>query len=131
MTEDTEDVSWRMEGFLVKIIGTKIKLRQPTSFICLNLFCQTTCSMETEEKINILVEYLGEVETYADSFKGEIWCIIGDFERENPMLKFLDRLPNDEAIFQFIDRFTSRIVMKFDPESESLGDFFWDYVENG
>jgi hypothetical protein len=87
--------------------------------------------LSLDEKIHLLQTYLLIEETYADSFKGEIWCIIGDFERENPMLKFLDRLPNEEAIFQFIDRFTFRIVMKYDPESESLGDFFWDYVENG
>lgn len=84
-----------------------------------------------EDKIDLLYKYLLIEETYADSFKGELWCIIGDFEMGNPILKFLEMLPNEEAIFQFIDRFTSRIVMKYDPESESLGDFFWDYVENG
>lgn len=87
--------------------------------------------LSLDEKIHLLQRYLFIEETFADSYKGEICCIIGDFERENPMLAFLDRLPNEEAIFQFIDRFTSRIVMKYDPESESLGDFFWDYVENG
>jgi hypothetical protein len=87
--------------------------------------------METKEKINILEEYLGEVETYADSFKGEIWGMIGDFEMGNPILKFLESLPDEEAIYQFVDRLTQRIVMKYDPEVESLGDFFWDYVENG
>ena len=68
-------------------------------------------------------DYLGEVETYADSFKGEIYCMIGDFEAGNPMLACCEKLTDAATIYQFIDRLTSRIVIKFDPESESLGDF--------
>ena len=32
-----------------------------------------------EDKIDLLKKYLLIEETYADSFKGELWCIIGDF----------------------------------------------------
>jgi len=84
-----------------------------------------------EDKIDLLNKYLLIEETYADSFKGEIWCIIGNFEKGNLMLKFLERLSDQEDIYQFINRLTSRIVLKYDPALESLGDFFWDYVENG
>ncbi|MCL6261590.1 hypothetical protein M3O96_20995 [Aquiflexum sp. TKW24L] len=84
-----------------------------------------------DEKIHLLQKYLLIEETYADSYKGEILCIIGDFEKANPILAFLEKLPDEESINQFIDRFTSRIVMKYDPELESLGDFFRDYVEIG
>jgi hypothetical protein len=87
--------------------------------------------MQKKEKIKCLGDYLEKEENYADSFKGEIACIMGDFEEDNPLLSFLDRLTNEKAIHQYIDRLTSRIVMKYDPEWESLGDFVWDYVENG
>lgn len=87
--------------------------------------------MEMLGKIKILEEYLGGGETYADSFKGEIYCMIGEFKEGNLMLGFLEKVPDSEAIHNYIDRLTSRIVMKFDQESESLGDFVLDYVENG
>ncbi|WP_194775028.1 hypothetical protein [Pararhodonellum marinum] len=88
--------------------------------------------MTRQEKIDRLKSHLEKNSgTYADSFKGEIWCMIGEFVVGNPMLSFLEKLPDPEAIHNYIDRLTSRIVMKFDPESERLGDFFWDYVENG
>ena len=48
---------------------------------------------------------------------------MGDFEEDNPLLSFLDGLTDEKAIHQYIDRLTSRIVMKYDSESESLGDF--------
>lgn len=50
--------------------------------------------------------------------------MIGEFEEGNPMLEFLEKLSDAEAIHNYIDRLTSRIVMKYDPESESLGVFF-------
>jgi hypothetical protein len=42
--------------------------------------------MEMGEKIKILEEFLGEVESYRDSFKGKIYCMIGEFGAGNPML---------------------------------------------
>lgn len=87
--------------------------------------------LSLDEKIHLLQRYLFIEETFADSYKGEICCIIGDFDKGNPILAFLEKLVDEESINQFINRFTSRIVMKYDPELESLGDFFWDYVENG
>ena len=86
--------------------------------------------MQKKEKIKCLEAYLEKEENFADSFKGEIACIMGDFEEDNPLLSFLDGLTDEKAIHQYIDRLTSRIVMKYDSELESLGDFVWDYVEN-
>jgi hypothetical protein len=43
----------------------------------------------------------------------------------------LDGLSNQKELHQSIGQLTSRIVMKYDQESERLGDFFWDYVGNG
>lgn len=50
--------------------------------------------------------------------------MIGEFEEGNPILTFLETLTDAAAIHHFIDRMTSRIVIKFGPESEILGDFF-------
>jgi hypothetical protein len=44
------------------------------------------------------------------------------------MLAFIEKLTDATGIYQFIVQLTSRIVIKFDPEFESLGDFFWDYL---
>jgi hypothetical protein len=79
--------------------------------------------MKIPEKIRILEDYFGEVETYADSFKGEIYCMIGDFEEGNLMLAFLKKQTGTAAIYQFIDRLNFMIVIKYDQLSESLGDF--------
>ncbi|PRY89838.1 hypothetical protein [Mongoliibacter ruber] len=87
--------------------------------------------MECNEKISVLENYLSQSENYADSFKGEIYCIMGDFEEGNPMLAFFENLEDEKAIHQHIDSLTSRIVMKYDPEWESLRGYVRDYVENG
>ena len=55
--------------------------------------------MKIPEKIKIFEEYLGKEETYAESFKGEIYCMIGEFEEGNPMLGFLEKLSDAEAIY--------------------------------
>ncbi|SNS40354.1 hypothetical protein SAMN06295967_1093 [Belliella buryatensis] len=88
--------------------------------------------MNKQEKITYLKAYLDKPEeSYAESFKWEIGMILGDFDESNPNLRFLENLSDEAAINAFVDRLTSRIVMKYDPEWESLGDFFWDYVANG
>lgn len=87
--------------------------------------------MKCNEKISVLENYLSQSDNYADSFKGEIYCIMVDFEEGNPMLVFLENLEDEKAIHQYIDRLTSRIVMKYDPEWESVGDFVRDYMGNG
>ncbi|MBW3467507.1 hypothetical protein [Arthrospiribacter ruber] len=88
--------------------------------------------MNKQEKITCLKAYLDKPEeSYADSFKWEIGIILGDFDESNANLRFLENLSDEAAIYAFVDRLTSRIVMKYDPEWESLGDFVWDYVGNG
>jgi hypothetical protein len=86
--------------------------------------------------------FIGIREIYPDSFRQllvlyflavhlagmEMGGKIRILEAGNPMLAFLEKLTDSEAIHNNIDRLTSRIVIKFDPESESLGDFFWDYL---
>ncbi|MGY6521451.1 MAG: hypothetical protein ACXIUD_06975 [Mongoliitalea sp.] len=57
--------------------------------------------------------------------------ILGDFILANPTLVFLDGLADAQDIYAWVDRLTSRIVMKFNEQEESLGDFVWDYLENG
>lgn len=87
--------------------------------------------MEWKEKIKILEEYLGEVETYADSFKYDIMIWLGDLTSENPNLNFLKTLRNEDEIKNWVDKLTSRIVMKYDGEFDQLSDFISDYVEWG
>jgi hypothetical protein len=71
--------------------------------------------MNHQEKITCLEVYLDkQVETYADSFKGEIGIILGDFDESNTNLGFLDNLSDEAAIYGFVDHLISRIVMKFD-----------------
>lgn len=86
--------------------------------------------MNLSEKIRCLEAYLEQQEeTYADSFKGEIALILGDFDVSNPSLAFLDGMADAQEIYAWVNRLTSRIVMRFDEEEESLGDFVWDYLK--
>lgn len=84
------------------------------------------------EKIAHLETCLSEVgESYADSFKTDIAIVLGEFNVFNPNLHFLDGLTSKEQITEWVNRLTSRIVMKFDEEREQLGEFIQDYVANG
>jgi hypothetical protein len=84
------------------------------------------------EKIAHLETCLCDVgESYADSFKTDIVIVLGEFSPSNPMLDFLDGLTSQEQITEWVNRLTSRIVMKFDEDSEQLGEFIQDYVANG
>ena len=84
-----------------------------------------------EEKIDLLNKYLLIEETFADSFKYEIMIHLGEFTPENPNLIFLKVLSSDEEIKNWIDKLTSRIVMKYDEEFDLLSDLISDYVECG
>lgn len=86
--------------------------------------------MNKQEKVTCLKEYLEmQVETFADSFKGEIAIYLGGFDVANPNLTFLNSLSTEQEIHDLIDRLTSRIVMKYDEEVESLGDFVFYWLE--
>ena len=81
------------------------------------------------EKIAHLETCLSDVgESYADSFKADIAIVLGEFNPSNTMLDFLDGLTSGEQITEWVNRLTSRIVMKFDEESEQLGEFIQDYI---
>lgn len=85
-----------------------------------------------EEKISHLKNSLCKTEeNYADSFKEDITIFIGEFDVKNEKLHFLSDLISFEEIEKWIEKLTSRIVLKFDSESEQINDFIHDYFEFG
>ena len=80
-----------------------------------------------EEKIEILKEYLSEIkDSYADSFKTDIMLYFNDFEDVNSEdFKFLSELKSKEDIYKWIDKLTSKIVMKFNEDEEQISDFIF------
>ena len=44
---------------------------------------------------------------------------------------FLNNLISLNEINNWIENLVSRIVLKFDEESEQINDFIYDYIENG
>jgi len=88
--------------------------------------------LTVKDKIEYLKEQLDTISNnYADSFKTDILFFIGDFNKQNKLLSFLNKLCSKVEITKWIDKLTSRIIMKFDEESESINDFIFDYIENG
>ena len=85
-----------------------------------------------EEKISHLENSLNKIEdNYADSFKEDIVMFIDDFIEKNELLFFLNELNSLEEIENWVDKLTSRFVMKFDSEFETENDFIYNYLENG
>lgn len=84
------------------------------------------------QKIKTLESYLNLPEqSYADSFKQDIIIYFGeDFNENNKELEFLNNLNTKEEIATFVDRLTSRFVLKFDSEIETENDFIYDYLVN-
>lgn len=85
------------------------------------------------QKIKTLESYLNLPEQgYADTFKQDIIIYFEeDFTEKNKELEFLNNLNTKEEIVNFIDKLTSRFVMKFDSEIETENDFIYDYLING
>lgn len=85
------------------------------------------------EKIQCLETYLNlSKDNYADSFKQDIIIYFeDDFIEENKSLGFLKNLKTKEEIINFVNKLTSRFVMKFDSEFETENDFIHDYLING
>jgi hypothetical protein len=85
------------------------------------------------EKIEYFEQFLNQPEeNYADSFKVDIIMFFDDdFSNLNSQLLFLENLNSKRDIENWIDRLTSRFVMKFDSELETENDFIYDYLENG
>lgn len=85
-----------------------------------------------EEKISYFENSLNKtVENYADSFKEDIILFIDVFKRENNLLNFLNKLDSFEEIENWINKLTSRIVLKFDSKCEQINDFINDYMVLG
>ena len=89
--------------------------------------------MTLKEKIEYIEQLLSQTEeNYADTFKADITLFFDDdFSEENSQLQFLDNLSSKQEIENWIEKLTSRFVMKFDLEFESENDFIYDYLENG
>lgn len=85
------------------------------------------------EKIKYLETYLYLSEdNYADSFKQDIIIYFeDDFIEENKSLGFLKNLKTKKEIINFVNKLTSRFVMKFDSDFETENDFIYDYIING
>jgi len=83
-----------------------------------------------DERITSLELQLNNIEdNYADSFKTDILLFIGDFNILNPYLKFLNNINSQEEIIIWINKLTSRIVMKED--DIELNDIIFDYIQFG
>jgi hypothetical protein len=89
--------------------------------------------MTFPEKIVYLEKLLNQSEeNYADTFKADIIMFFDDnFSEENSQLLFLDNLNSKQEIENWIEKLTSRFVMKFDSGFETETDFIYDYLENG
>lgn len=84
-----------------------------------------------EEKILYFENSLNETEgNYYDTFKKDILIFIDDFSIKNEQLKFLNNLASANEIDNWLGRLLSRIVLKFDEESEQINDFIFDFIEN-
>ena len=83
-----------------------------------------------KEKIDYLKEQLDAVpKNYADSFKTDISFFISDFNKQNKYLSFLNQLSTKVDIIKWIDKLTSRIVMK---ENDcEVNEIIFDYIEFG
>lgn len=84
------------------------------------------------DKISLLETCLNQTqESYADSFKSDIAIYLGDFEIRNSNLNFLNTLDSKEEIESWVNKLTSRIVLKYSEENEQLNDLVFDYIELG
>lgn len=87
--------------------------------------------MTLTEKIRVLKSYLNESpNNYRDSFKPGISLFFNDdFSDDNPLFDFLNHFQNNSDIESWVDLVTSQIVLKFDEDVETLGDFIGEFIE--
>ena len=85
------------------------------------------------EKIEYIEQLLSQTEeNYADTFKADITMFFDDdFSEENSQLQFLNNLSSKQEIENWVEKLTSRFIMKFDSGFETENDFICDYLENG
>ncbi|NCP89224.1 MAG: hypothetical protein GW827_03005 [Flavobacteriales bacterium] len=85
-----------------------------------------------EEKIIYLENSLNKTEgNYYDNFKEEIVVFFDEFNVKNERLIFLNNFVSFTEIDNWVEKISSRIVLKFDEESEQINDFIYDFIENG
>jgi len=83
------------------------------------------------QKINYLESCLTKpIENYADSFKEDIVMFIDDFNDQNKLLFFLNKFNSTKEIDEWLQNLCSRIILRFDSESEQINDFIYDYIQN-
>lgn len=88
--------------------------------------------LNLEEKITYLERSLNKIENnFADEIKSDIIMFFNEFNIENKLLYFLKNLNSSKEINIWIEKLTSRIILKFDSESEQINDFIYDFIENG
>lgn len=81
-----------------------------------------------DEKIGALKNCLEDIgSSYPDSFKTDMLFYFNDFDPADPKLNFLQELEFESEITGWINRITSLMVMKFEEEEETVGDFL-DWV---
>jgi hypothetical protein len=83
-----------------------------------------------KDKIEFLKEQLDTFSSnYADSFKTDILFFIVDFNKQNKFLSFLNQLSTKMEIIKWINKLTSRIVMKED--DYEVNEIIFDYIAFG
>ena len=83
-----------------------------------------------KDKLKMLDEILDENDgCYADSFKTDLLFRLGDLEIENENLNFLNHLKTKNEIENWVNKITSRIVMREDDDTAE--NIIEDYSENG
>lgn len=85
-----------------------------------------------EEKIIYLEKCLNKNEgNYYDNFKKDIIIFFDEFNIKNERLNFLNNFVSLTEIDIWVEKISSRIVLKFDEESDQINDFIYDFIENG
>ena len=81
-----------------------------------------------DEKIRALKNSLEDIgSSYADSFKTDMLFYFNDFDPADPKLNFLQELEFESEIKGWVNRITSLMVMKYEEEEETVGEFL-DWV---
>lgn len=79
-----------------------------------------------QQKISVLQSILNDVvEGYAEGFKTDVLFYFGDFEMGDVKLDFLKGLQDEVEIKARVELLLSQIVLKFNEEEDSLGDFIF------
>ncbi|MFN5416620.1 MAG: hypothetical protein ACK5B9_06145 [Flavobacteriia bacterium] len=85
-----------------------------------------------QEKISYLENRLHLPDgNYYDNFKDDLLIFFEDFNINNKRLNFLHHYDSISEIDNWIEKLSSRLVLKFDEEQEQLTDFIQDFIELG